>query len=39
MSKNLNEIVKNIDKNTSLDQELLENTKGSENNVLKTDVS
>ena len=38
MSKNLNEIdIKIIDKNTSLDQELLENTKGSENNVLKTD--
>ena len=35
MSKNLNEIgVKTIDKNTSLDQELLENTKGLENKVL-----
>ena len=39
MSKNLNEIgVKTIDKNTSLDQELLENTKVLENNVLKTDA-
>ncbi len=39
MSKNSNEIgIKTIDKNTSLDQELLENTNETENNILKRDA-